>query len=301
MVGTSPVPPSTLHDRPLVGPATGCSLPERRFQALGTELRVLGVGGDRVEAEVLRLEALLTRFRASPLTHLNERGVLEDPPAELVAAVRHALAVAEASGGLLTPLVLPALRWAGYRDSWPAPARPAEGPAPVVADWREVSVSDTAIGLPEGAAIDLGGTGKSWIAERCFDLFTGEALLDAGGDVITDSKQTVAIDLVHPAQGDALQIVLPPGRWGVATSGVVRRAWRGGHHLIDPRTGRPADTRFVQVTAVHPDLRRAEALAKLALLVPDDAARLWDATVLIAFDADGAPWRHTDDARWERT
>ena len=301
MIGTSSSPPTAAYGGPVPVPATGVAMPERRFRALGTELRVLGVGGDRVEAEVLRLETVLTRFRPSPLTDLNARGILEDPPAELVAALRHALAVAEASDGLLTPLVLPALRWAGYRDSWPAPARPMAGPAPVVADWRAVSVSDTVIRLPEGAAVDLGGTGKGWIAERCFDLLLGEALLDAGGDVITDSEETVAIDLVHPAQGDPLQLLLPPGRWGVATSGVARRAWLGGHHLIDPRTGRPADTRFVQVTAVHPDLRRAEALAKLALLAPDGAARFSDATMLIAFDADGASWRHADDACWERT
>lgn len=301
MNGTATFPSTSAFDRPHAGPATGGSLPERRFRALGTELRVLGEGGDRTEAEVLRLEALLTRFHPSPLTRLNERGVLEDAPSELVAALRHALAVAEASGGLLTPLVLPALRWAGYRDSWPAPARPAAGPAPALSDWRAVSVTDTAIRLPEGAAVDLGGTGKGWIAERCFGLLDGEAFLDAGGDVLTRSEESVAIDLAHPARGEPLQLLLPPGRWGVATSGVVRRAWQGGHHLIDPRTGRPADTRFVQVTAVHPDLRRAEAIAKLALLAPDDDARLRDATVLIAFDADGAPWRHGDDARWERT
>jgi len=300
MIGASPFPSSKVPDRPSIGPATASSLPERRFHALGTELCVLGAGGEGVDAEIHRLEALLTRFRPSPLTRLNEHGVLEDPPPELVAALRHALALAESTDGLLTPLVLPALRWAGYRDSWPAPARPTAGPALAITDWREVSVTDTVIRLPEGAAVDLGGTGKGWIAERCFGLLVGEALLDAGGDLISRSEETVAIDLAHPGQGDPLQLLLPPGRWGAATSGVARRAWRGGHHLIDPRTGRPADTRFVQVTAVHPDLRRAEAIAKLALLAPDDAWQLLDAATLIAFDADGAPWRHGDDARWER-
>jgi hypothetical protein len=51
---------------------------------------------------------------------------------------------------------------------------------------------------------------------------------------------------------------------------------------------------------VHPDLRRAEVVAKLALLAPDDTARLEDAAVLIAFDAAGAPWRHHASGRWER-
>jgi len=300
MPGLEPLPATAPRLRPAPESDASSALPERTFRALGTTLRALGTGGDRVEAEVRRLEAILTRFHPSPLTHLNERGFLVDPPPELAAAVRHALSVAEATDGLLTPLVLPALRWAGYRDPWPAPARPGVGPAPAIADWRAVSVSDAVLRLPEGASIDLGGTGKSWIAERCFHLLTGEALLDAGGDVLSQSERTVAIDVANPYQGEPLQLVLPPGRWGAATSGVVERAWRGGHHLIDPRTHRPADTRFVQATAVHPDLRRAEVVAKLALLAPDDTARLEDAAVLIAFDAAGAPWRHHASGRWER-
>lgn len=300
MEDASPLAASTVGDPPFTAAAAPSFLPERRFQALGTDLRVLGARGDRVEAEVRRLEALLTRFQPSPLTRLNERGLLEHPPAELVAALRHALAVAEATDGLLTPLVLPALERAGYRDSWPAPARPTAGPAPAIGDWRSVSVTDARIRLPDGAAVDLGGTGKGWIVERCFDLLAGEALLDAGGDLVTRSKETVAIDIAPPPHGDPLQLVLPPGRWGVATSGVLRRAWHGGHHLIDPRTGLPADTRFAQATAVHPDLRRAEAIAKLTLLAPDDAEPLRDATMLTAFDADGAPWHRGDDGRWKR-
>jgi FAD:protein FMN transferase len=300
MPGLESLPTATPRLRPAPRPDATSGLPERTFRALGTTLRVLGTGGDRVEAEVLRLEAILTRFHPSPLTHLNDRGSLADPPPELAAAVRHALSVAEASDGLLTPLVLPVLRWAGYRDPWPDPARPGVGPAPAIADWREVSVSDAVVRLPEGSAIDLGGTGKSWIAERCFHLLAGEALLDAGGDVLSRSEQAVAIDVANPYQGEPLQLVLPPGRWGAATSGVLERAWRGGHHLIDPRTRRPADTRFVQATAVHPDLRRAEVVAKLALLAPDDTARLEDAVVLIAFDGAGAPWRHHASGSWER-
>lgn len=300
MPGLESLPATAPHPLPTPRLDARSALPERTFRALGTNMRVLGTGGDRVEAEVLRLEAILTRFHPSPLTQLNERGFLDDPPLELTAAVRHALSVADASDGLLTPLVLPALRWAGYRDPWPGPARPGVGPAPDIADWREVWVSDALLSLPKGSSIDLGGTGKSWIAERCFHLLAGEALLDAGGDVLSHSEQAVAIDVADPYQGQPLQLVLPPGRWGAATSGVVERAWRGGHHLIDPRTHRPADTRFVQATAVHPDLRRAEVVAKLALLAPDDTARLEDAAVLIAFDAAGVPWRHHASGRWER-
>ncbi|HKI58418.1 MAG TPA: FAD:protein FMN transferase [Trueperaceae bacterium] len=287
---TTPAPDATL-------PTAVAGLPQRRLRALGTEVVVIGQRAEAAAAELQRLEALLTRFRPSPLTTLNAEGRLSPAPPELIEALRHALAVASDTGGLITPLILPALRWAGYRNAWPAPAEPQPGDPPATADWREVRLDDAAIHLPEGAAVDLGGTAKSWIAVRCLQQLLGEALIDAGGDVISRSPETAAIDVARPRGGEPLQVLLPPGTWGVATSGVLARSWRGGHHLIDPRTGRPAQTRFVQVTAIHPDLRRAEVLAKLALLAPL-APALTGASVLIAFDASGGVWRLGDDGVW---
>ncbi|HKI57314.1 MAG TPA: FAD:protein FMN transferase [Trueperaceae bacterium] len=297
---TAPIAPAQPHEATAtrVAAATARAVPRRRLHALGTDVAISGDGADQAAAELLRLEALLTRFAPSPVTRLNDAGELSPAPAELIAALRHALAVASKTDGVITPLVLPALRWAGYRRSWPAPPEPQPGDPPAIADWREVRISGNRIRLPRGGAVDLGGTGKSWIAQRSFERLRGEALIDAGGDVVTRSGATVAIDVAHPAGDEPLQLLLPAGCWGVATSGVLARAWRGGHHLIDPRTARPADTRFVQVSAVHPDLRHAEVLAKLALLRPD-AAGLEDATVLLAFDAHGAVWRRRD-GRWGR-
>lgn len=282
------------HGAPLVAGIPG---PQRAGHALGTEVWALGQGAERALSEMARLERLLTRFRPSPLTRLNERGELARPPAELVAAMRHALAVAARTQGLVTPLVLPALRFAGYRRSWPAATPPGTGAPPRVASWRQVIVTDAWIQLPSGAEADLGGTGKSWIVERCFERMRGEALLDAGGDLVSRSAGAVAIDVERPTGGEPLQLLLPPGRWGVATSGVLARAWPGGHHLIDPRSARPARTRFVQVTAVHPDLRWAEVLAKLALLEPASVS-LDDAAMLIAFDGAGGRWRRRDGGSW---
>lgn len=284
---------------PRTAAADGLDRERRRLRALGTEVVIAGAGASEAARELLHLEALLTRFRPSPLTRLNDEGRLSPAPPELLAALRHALAVAAETAGLITPLVLPALRWAGYRRSWPEPGEPRHGEAPAVRDWRAVRIAGDAVALPSGAAVDLGGTGKSWIAERCALLLRGEALIDAGGDVLSRSRETVAVDIARPDGAEPWQVLLPPGGWGVATSGVLARAWPGGHHLIDPRTGRPAETRFVQVTAVHPDLRRAEVLAKLALLAPD-AAALDAAAVAVAFDAHGGVWHRQPDGNWGR-
>ena len=62
-----------------------------------------------------------------------------------------------------------------------------------------------------------------------------------------------------------------PTCFGLATSGVSVHRWvtgdHVGHHLIDPRTGRPADTDVVQATVLAASAREAEVLAKTAVIL----------------------------------
>jgi FAD:protein FMN transferase len=61
----------------------------------------------------------------------------------------------------------------------------------------------------------------------------------------------------------------------VATSSVTGRRWSGGHHLIDPRTGRPADTDLLSVTVLAPTTTEAEVAAKVALILGRDRGLAW--------------------------
>ena len=236
------------------------------MRALGTDVSIAGDGAERVAAEVARLEAILTRFRPSPLTELNRVGRLADPPPELVEALRWALEVAIATDGLVSPLVGPLMAWHGYGRSWPDVASPRPGEPPAIASAAQVEVRDDLIVLPPDATLDLGGTAKSWIAERAAARFEGPFAIDAGGDVWLDRPEPSEID-VDPVAGAApWHLRLPPGRWGVATSSVLGRAWPGAHHLVDPRTRRPSTGRWVQATVAARSLRLAEVATKLVLL-----------------------------------
>ncbi|HUP83793.1 MAG TPA: FAD:protein FMN transferase, partial [Candidatus Limnocylindria bacterium] len=65
--------------------------------------------------------------------------------------------------------------------------------------------------------------------------------------------------------------------YGVATSGTSVHRWqlddgRQTHHLIDPRTGRPAETDIVQATVIAPSAREAEVIAKTAVILGSESA-----------------------------
>lgn len=235
------------------------------FHAMGTTVTIRAVGAPRLAREVRRLEGILTRFGGGVVARLNREGRLQDPPPELVAALAWAVEASRLTGGLVTPLVGRSLEWHGYATSWHEGARwiAPEGTPPAVPSVDELVVSAREIVLPPGAAIDLGGTGKSWLVERVAGRAT-EVVIDAGGDVLVRSAAASEVDVLGAAEGWHLR--LPPGAWAVATSSLARRAWRGGHHLIDPRTGRPAQGRWVQATVVGRSLMRAELATKLLLL-----------------------------------
>jgi thiamine biosynthesis lipoprotein len=273
----------------------------RRFDCFGGSAEVL-VGGrspsgtDAAVAAMLahgKLRSLhdrLTRFDpASELSQLNAAPETVVFASRLMRRLARAVVdAAQCSGGLVDATLVDELERAGYAASragqdgltatevlhggQPArPARPREDDA-----WRRIVVDDAArtITRPPWLRIDSGGLGKGLAADLVADALSGHPVfaVDCSGDVRIGGRARVArrVLVEHPAGGDrihAFEVV----DGAVATSGVTRRSWRDAagavqHHILDPRTGRPAWTGVVQATALAPTALDAEILAKTALL-----------------------------------
>lgn len=253
----------------------------RTFHAMGTEMELLvdaddaGDALDAAEAEFHRLEALLSRFRDdSELSRLNRDGSIEAGP-DLLRVVELALAARDRTGGRFDPTVHDAVVAAGYDRSFEDidPDSHVRCQAPAVAGGG-VSVDGPHIVLELGVRIDLGGIGKGYAAERAAELLAlaGPCLVNAGGDVATrGGSWPVGVET------DGAPLTLELAGAALATSGRDRRRWRRDgrelHHLIDPRTGAPAETDLLRVTVVAPDAIEAEVAAKSLFLAGADAAR----------------------------
>lgn len=263
----------------------------RSFRAMGTEIELLVDGDahvepalDAAEAEFHRLEALLSRFRDdSELSRLNSAGTLEAGP-DLVRVVELAVAARERSGGRFDSTVHDALVEAGYDRSFERIARNDESdvgvhlhrrrctPTPTIGSVRVVG---SRIELGPGVRIDLGGIAKGYAAERAAETLAtaGSCLVNAGGDVATRGGSW---PIGVATSGEPLTLELTNGG-ALATSGRDRRRWlRDGrelHHLIDPRSGAPADTDLLRVTVVATDAVEAEVAAKALFLAGAERAR----------------------------
>jgi thiamine biosynthesis lipoprotein len=270
-------------------------LADETFRALGSAVRIVITAPEapvllrRARAELREFEACASRFLpSSELCALNADRRAEVPASPMLRdAVRSALWAAQRSDGLVDPCLLDALEAAGYGDSFtpagalaPAggPARPAQ-PDPA-ARWRQVRVDDDrgTIERPRGLRLDLGGSGKGHAADRLARLLRRAArawVVDAGGDIRVGGVQEVAV--AHPLDGEPItRLRIADG--AVATSSIVRRAWRTAdghtaHHLLDPATGAPVQTGLLAVTALAPTALEAETLSKTALLSGPAGAR----------------------------
>ncbi|MEN9938882.1 MAG: hypothetical protein RLZZ387_5461 [Chloroflexota bacterium] len=237
-------------------------------------------------------ERALSRFQPdSELSQLNGGDAEHVRPisAELTLALGAALEAARWSEGLVVPTVLGALEAAGYGRSFETIAL-LDGEMEsdvVVPDWRGIylDAGRRHVRLPAGVRIDLGGTAKGWAADRAVLRLAaaGPALVDAGGDIAISGPMSDGslwpIAVADPRAPDHELALLLIGQGGVATSGRDQRRWRRGgewqHHIIDPRTGRPARTDVLSATVVGPSALDAEVAAKVVLLRGAEEGMAW--------------------------
>jgi thiamine biosynthesis lipoprotein len=131
------------------------------------------------------------------------------------------------------------------------------------------------------APIDSGGLGKGlalrWALRAARGVLPGGVamLLEAGGDLVVSGpgpdQGAWSIAIEDPRGDDHPLATIRVRDCAVATSSTAVRRWlddagRAVHHLIDPRTGEPADTALLAVTVAHGDPAWAETWTKALFL-----------------------------------
>jgi thiamine biosynthesis lipoprotein len=208
----------------------------------------------------------------------------------LLEAMEVALAAAGSTDGLVDPTVGRTLRLAGY-DGRFATVRLRDGAsfrarfAPVPGSGRvHVDSRRRTIRLERGVEVDLGATAKALAADRSARAAAGSTgsgvLVSLGGDVSVAGPAPeggwpvrVADDHAAPLDEPGPTVAIESG--GLATSGTMVRRWRAGdvelHHIVDPRTGHPAETPWRTVTVAARSCVEANVASTAAIVLGEDA------------------------------
>jgi thiamine biosynthesis lipoprotein ApbE len=263
------------------------------------------------ELELDAIDRACSRFRGdSELSRVNaSRGRPVQISDLLMEALELSLCAAELTDGDLDPTVGRALELAGYDRDWRAlthprgeePQRaanraPDHRPRPAGritlrrrSGWRTVALDRerASVCMPKGIRLDLGATAKGWAADRAAKTAAVaggcSALVSIGGDIATSGCGPADGWRIHVTDDHRSQPTAPGQTiailsGGLATSSTTVRRWRhdGGtaHHIIDPRTGAPAQTPWRTVSAAAATCAEAN-IATTAALVKGSAAAEW--------------------------
>jgi len=266
--------------------------------------RVLAV----VDTELALLDQQASRFRPDSEISAACRGasgaqgggsrIVSEGLAEAIAV---ALAAARWTGGLVDPTVGNALCSLGYdrdfaaiRSDGAMPRGPAHVPG-----WQSVRLDGRRLRLAAGTWLDLGATAKGLGADRAAReaaaaVPAGGVLVSLGGDIavageapvggwpvlVADEPEPVG---QPPAPGGRPAQFPPQSRGQVvrlvtgalATSSILCRQWRRGgrtlHHIVDPRTGRPAAGPWRTVSVAAANCAEANAASTAAIIAGKQA------------------------------
>ncbi|MCR5485578.1 MAG: FAD:protein FMN transferase [Clostridiales bacterium] len=205
---------------------------------------------------------------------------------DLLTPLKVSLDVSEKSGGALDVTVFPVVKaWGFISKEYTVPTDNKLASLLKNVDWSSVKISEDSVSVPENAEIDLGAVAKGYASERAAETLISKgvksAVISLGGNVRTvgtkpdGSKWNVAV--VDPTEPGTKTVgTLKLGETSVVTSGGYQRYFEKNgkryHHIIDPKTGRPAESGLISVTVVCDDGTYADALSTALFVLGLDKA-----------------------------
>jgi FAD:protein FMN transferase len=235
----------------------------------------------RLWVEIEKFDKRFSRFRQdSEITQLNQNaGQWFVVSNELKDLLKVTLEMAKKTDGLFNPFILPALNRAGYISSWvptELTANPPDYSTRQVVGYDQLEISGNKARIPGDSAIDVGGIGKGYLLQNLSMIVESKSELNywfsLGGDIIARGvdarKQPWRIQVADSANpSNSVAEVKAPVDHAIAitTSGTTKRNGKQNgkswHHIINPKTGEPANTDILTATLVNKNPVEADVYA----------------------------------------
>ncbi len=236
--------------------------------------------------KIFQFEQNFSRFLPdSQLTKFNAMAGIKQPISpefrELLLACRK---YAVMTRGIFNPFILPVLENVGYDHSF-LPGfekdRYEKHSRAQLIDLKSLEIFDHEAFIPKNSAIDLGGLGKGFLADKLANFLLGYKdkimgfWISLGGDIHTygleESYKPWKIYIEKDLNDNLAYIEsIKDQSLSIATSGVNYRRGikenKNWHHIIDPRTGLSAKTDLLSATVVGHSTIYCDVLASCLII-----------------------------------
>ncbi len=258
--------------------------------------------GEAIEAgfaEIKKLEGLLNYFSPeSEITAIN-RAAGNRPvkvSQETLEIVKKAVKTAYATDGAFDPTIAPVIKLWKFSRQTPNPSIPSRNiikNALRLVNYKKVKINaaDSEIYLEEkGMEIDLGGIAKGYAADRAVEVIRAKGiksvLVAIAGDIkgvgLRPDMQPWKVGIQNPRPKDNkaekpwedIFATLYLRDKAISTSGDYQRFFikdgKRYHHIINPKTGYPAESGLISVSVVAPEGYMADSLSTGILILGSD-------------------------------
>jgi len=244
---------------------------------------------DAAFREISRIDGMMSEFsKKSEIYALNHSNDWVPLSSETVYVLEKAKEYSRISGGCFDITVKPLvdLWMEKTRETGKIPSSEEIENFLKLVDWSALELRENAGRLAKpGMAVTLGGIAKGYAVDRASEVLLSYGIenfiVDIGGDLRVSGRKGAErwkIGIQDPRNPGKILEIFEAENVAVATSGDYQRFFfLGGkriHHIIDPRTGYPADL-SMSATVMAPTCLEADALSTAVFVMgPESGAEL---------------------------
>jgi thiamine biosynthesis lipoprotein len=267
---------------------------ERTVYAMDTvmTLKAYGKNGEKAlddaENEIEKLDNALRRGNnESEIYKVNSEKSAQVSD-ETAALVREALDICESTDGAFDISIAPVMDlWGFYTKDFYVPNNDELATELEKVNYKNIIVEDNTISVSENSQLDLGGIAKGYLSSRIMEIFTQDGvtsgIISLGGNVQTLGKKIDGSNWKVAIQNpdDETYIGgLAISDMAVITSGGYQRYFEQDgviyHHIINPKTGYPAQNGVKSVSIVSDNGTLADGLSTaLFVMGLDEGIKYW--------------------------
>lgn len=250
--------------------------------------------GEALEAaksEIERLDALFSISSESGDIYALNRDHAVTLHEDTQALLKRALEVSDSTDGIFDCTIEPVMdAWGFTTQNYRVPSADELQQLLTHVDYKQVQQNGSDVSIPADVQVDLGGIAKGYTSDRIMQVFADNGvtsgIVSLGGNVQAlgckpdGSKWRVAVQDPND-EGENFAVVEIADEAVITSGGYQRYFEEDGatyHHIIDPRTGYPADSGVISSTIISHDGTLADGLStSLFIMGVDDALDYWRA------------------------
>lgn len=261
--------------------------------------------------QIHHLESLLSVTETdSDVSRINAAsGTSVSVSSETYELLEKCLGYSEETEGLFDISIYPLVRaWGFTTEEYRVPSEQEKKEVRERIDYKKIQLTGgNQVRIDKTMQIDLGAAAKGYLSQKLMDLFkkngVPSAIVSLGGNVQTIGRKPdgsrFRVGITDPADGTSLYGTLDIEDRAVITSGIYQRYFEKDgqtyHHIMDKRTGGPAENTLASVTVIAREGTAGDALATALYVMGEDGARQYQKEHpeigLILIRKDGSSWQ----------